>query len=499
MEKKAEYILGMKGITKTFPGVNALSNVELKIKPGTVHALMGENGAGKSTLMKILIGMYPEYEGEIFYNGNKVQFKDIKQALDIGISMIHQELTSIEHMTIAENIFLGKEPAFKKVWINEKAMIGKTKELLDRVGLNLDPKTLMKNLSVSEKQMVEIAKAISYDSKVIIMDEPTSAITDREVDQLFTIIHELKKNDVAIIYISHKMDEIFKISDEITVLRDGKYIGTYKTEQLTIDQLVAQMVGRELTDLFPQKKKVLGEEVLRVKGLKKANAYRDISFHVRSGEIVGIAGLMGAGRTEVVNSIFGLESYDEGEIEFKGKQVKIKSPADAINLGISLVSEDRKRFGLVLPLSVRENMTLPNLHLISGFSQLVSKRKEKNIVNEMIQELSIKTPTGEQLVKNLSGGNQQKIVIAKSLLRDPDVIILDEPTRGIDIGAKSEIYHLISELAEAGKAVIVVSSELPEILGLSDRILVLHEGRLTGELSKEEADQEKIMRLAVGG
>ncbi|WP_277614004.1 sugar ABC transporter ATP-binding protein [Neobacillus muris] len=499
MESKAEYILEMKGITKGFPGVNALSDVQLKIRPGTVHALMGENGAGKSTLMKILIGMYPEYEGQIFYNGNQVKFKDIKQALDIGISMIHQELTAVEHMTIAENIFLGKELSFKNVWINEKGMVRKTKELLERVGLHLDPKTLMKHLSVSEKQMVEIAKAVSYESKVIIMDEPTSAITDREVNQLFKMIHELKNNDVAIIYISHKMDEIFKISDEITVLRDGKYIGTYKTDNLTIDQLVAQMVGRELTDLFPQRKKVLGEEVLRVKGLKKENAYTDISFHVRSGEIIGIAGLMGAGRTEVVNTIFGLESCDEGEIEFKGKKVKIKSPADAINLGISLVSEDRKRLGLVLPLSVRENMTLPNLHLISNPFHVVSKRKEKNIVKGMIQDLSIKTPTDEQLVKNLSGGNQQKIVIAKSLLRDPDVIILDEPTRGIDIGAKSEIYQLISKLAEAGKAIIMVSSELPEVIGLSDRILVLHEGRLTGELTKEDADQEKIMRLAVGG
>jgi inositol transport system ATP-binding protein len=498
MEQEQEYILKMKGITKEFPGVKALSNVDLNIKPGTVHALMGENGAGKSTLMKILIGMYAEYHGEIILNGKKVKFKDIKQALDMGISMIHQELTYVENMTIAENIFLGKEPAFKKVWINEKTMVKKTKELMNRIGIDLNPKTLMKDLSVSEKQMVEMAKAISYDSKIIIMDEPTSAISDREVEQLFKIIKELKKNDVAIIYISHKMDEIFKISDQLTILRDGTFVGTYDTEQLTIDTLVSLMVGRQLTDLFPKRNSEVGEVILSVSGLKKENAYNDITFHVRKGEIVGIAGLMGAGRTEVVNSIFGLEPYEQGEVRLRGERVVIKSPADAINLGIGLVSEDRKQIGLVLPLSVRENMSLPNLHLFSNFT-VVSKAKEKKIVDKMIHDLSIKTPHSDQLVKNLSGGNQQKIVIAKSLLRDPDVLILDEPTRGIDIGAKSEIYQLISKLAEEGKAIIMVSSELPEILGLSDRILVLHEGKITGELIREEANQEKIMKFAVGG
>ncbi|MCM3409590.1 sugar ABC transporter ATP-binding protein [Metabacillus litoralis] len=498
MEQKQTYILEMKGITKRFPGVKALSNVDLNIKPGTVHALMGENGAGKSTLMKILIGMYSEYEGEIVFCGKNVKFNDIKQALDMGISMIHQELTYVENMTIAENIFLGKEPALKKVWVNEKSMLDKTKELLNRIGLNLNPKTLMKDLSVSEKQMVEIAKAISYNSKIIIMDEPTSAISDREVDLLFSIIQDLKKDNVAIIYISHKMDEIFKISDQLTILRDGTFIGTYDTEELTIDVLVSLMVGRQLTDLFPKREKAIGENILSVSGLKKESVYSNISFHVRKGEILGIAGLMGAGRTEVVNSIFGLEPYDEGEIKIHGEKVQIKSPSDAINLGIGLVSEDRKHVGLVLPLSVRENMTLTNLHLISNYS-VVSKVKEKRVVDKMIQSLSIKTPHSEQLVKNLSGGNQQKIVIAKSLLRDPDVLILDEPTRGIDVGAKSEIYHLITKLADEGKAIIMVSSELPEILGLSDRILVLHEGRITGELTKEEANQEIIMKYAVGG
>ncbi|HZH61870.1 MAG TPA: sugar ABC transporter ATP-binding protein [Metabacillus sp.] len=498
MEQEQEYILKMKGITKEFPGVKALSNVDLNIKPGTVHALMGENGAGKSTLMKILIGMYAEYDGEIIFNGETVNFNDIKQALDKGISMIHQELTYVENMTIAENIFLGKEPSLKKIWVNEKTMLDKTKELLNRIGMDLNPKTLMRDLSVSEKQMVEIAKAISYDSKIIIMDEPTSAISDREVDLLFSIIHDLKKDNVAIIYISHKMDEIFKISDQLTILRDGTFIGTYDTDEITIDTLVSLMVGRQLTDLFPKRENAIGEIILSVNGLRKDSVYSDISFHVRKGEILGIAGLMGAGRTEVVNSIFGLEPYDEGEVKIHGERVEIKSPADAINLGIGLVSEDRKHIGLVLPLSVRENMTLPNLHLISSFS-VVSKEKEKNIVSNMIQNLSIKTPHSDQLVKNLSGGNQQKIVIAKSLLRDPDVLILDEPTRGIDIGAKSEIYQLISNLADEGKAIIMVSSELPEILGLSDRILVLHEGRITGELNKEEANQEKIMKFAVGG
>lgn len=498
MGMKPKFILEMKGITKEFPGVKALNNVDLKIKPGTVHALMGENGAGKSTLMKILIGMYPEYDGEIIFDGNKVSFKTIKQALDMGISMIHQELTNIDHMTIAENIFLGKEPAAGNFWVNEKHMNRKTKELLNRIGVDLNPKTLMKDISVSEKQMVEIAKAISNDSKIIIMDEPTSAISDREVDQLFKIIRELTRNDVAIIYISHKMDEIFKISDQITILRDGTYIDTFDTKDLTNDHLVSLMVGRELTDLFPQRENIAKEEILRVKNLNKESVFNGVSFHVRSGEIIGIAGLMGAGRTEVVNSIFGLDPYDEGEIMIKGKKVKIKSPGDAIRLGIGLVSEDRKYYGLVLPLSVRENMTLSNLQSISKLSVLL-KTKERQIVNEKIREMSIKTPNSEQLVKNLSGGNQQKIVIAKSMLREPDVLILDEPTRGIDIGAKSEIYHLISKLAEQGKAIIMVSSEMSEILGLSDRILVLHEGRITGELSKEEANQEKIMKLAIGG
>lgn len=496
--ENTQFILEMKGITKTFPGVKALNNVNLSIKPGTVHALMGENGAGKSTLMKILLGIYSEYEGSIIYQGKKQKIKNVKQALDLGISMIHQELTFIENMTIAENIHLGKEPSIRKIWIHEKRMLKSTKELLSRINLPLDPKTLMKDLSVSEKQMVEIAKAISYESKIIIMDEPTSAISDREVEKLFNIINELKKNGVAIIYISHKMDEIFKISDKITILRDGGYIGTYNANNLTIEKLVSLMVGRQLNDLFPPKNTVLGEEVINISNLNKKGSFENISFNVHKGEIVGIAGLMGAGRTEVVNSIFGLELLDSGEIKINGKKVKIKSPADALNAGISLVSEDRKQIGLILPLSVRENMTLSILPFVSKFS-LISKERESKIVDEFIKELSIKTPNKEQLVKNLSGGNQQKIVIAKSLLKDPNVIILDEPTRGIDIGAKTEIYNLIIKLAEQGKAVIIVSSELTEILGLSDRILVMHEGKITGELSKDEANQENIMKLAVGG
>lgn len=498
MNRRSKFILEMKGITKEFPGVRALSGVDLRIEPGTVHALMGENGAGKSTLMKILIGLYPEYGGEIIFDGNKVSFKNIKQALDYGISMIHQELTNIDHMTISENIFLGKEPVLGKFWVNEKELNSRTKALLKRIGIDLNPKTLMKDLSVSEKQMVEIAKAISNDTKIIIMDEPTSAISDREVDQLFKIIRDLTKNNVAIIYISHKMDEIFKIADQITILRDGTYIDTFDTKDLTNDSLVSLMVGRELTDLFPNREKKIGEEFLSVRHLRKKNVFNDISFHVRKGEIVGIAGLMGAGRTEVVNGIFGLNPYDEGEVKIKGKKVKIKSPAEAISLGIGLVSEDRKHFGLVLPLSVRENITLSNLQSLSKLTVLL-KGKEKQVVYERIQEFKIKTPSSEQLVKNLSGGNQQKIVIAKSLLSGPDVLILDEPTRGIDIGAKSEIYHLISKLAEEGKAIIMVSSEMSEILGLSDRIIVLHDGKIAGELSREEASQEKIMKLAIGG
>jgi len=490
-------VLEMRNISKSFPGVHALKNVNLAVKKGTVHALMGENGAGKSTLMKILIGMYTQYEGDILYKGRKLVHANIRGAIDAGISMIHQELSYVPNMTVAENLFLGNEPRNKWGVIDRKKLREDTNSYLKLAGVDIDPSTQMKDLSVSERQMVEIAKAISYQSDVIIMDEPTSAISDREVERLFRIIEGLKKRDVAIIYISHKMDEIFRIADEFTVLRDGTYVGTEPIATANIDRMISMMVGRELKELFPPRTPMYGPTVLSVRGLTRKGVFENVSFDVRRGEIVGIAGLMGSGRTEVVNCIYGLDRPDGGEVRIGDTAARIRSPKDGIAKGIGLVSEDRKTQGLVLQLSVRENMMLSNYRLCSR-SSVVSDAKEKRIADGMIGELAIKTPSREQKAKNLSGGNQQKIVIGKVLLGDPDLLILDEPTRGIDIGAKSEIYKLISKLADEGKAIVVVSSELPEIIGLSDRILVLHEGKVAGELSGEAANEQNIMALAFG-
>ncbi|QJD87693.1 sugar ABC transporter ATP-binding protein [Cohnella herbarum] len=490
-------VLEMNNISKTFPGVHALKNVNLAVKKGTVHALMGENGAGKSTLMKILIGMYTQYDGEIIFKGERLAHSNIKSAIDAGISMIHQELSYVPNMTVSENLFLGNEPKNRWGVVDRKKLREDTQSYLNLIGVKLDPGTLMKDLSVSERQMVEIAKAISYKSDVIIMDEPTSAISDREVERLFKIIEGLKMRGVAIIYISHKMDEIFRIADEFTVLRDGTFVGTQPIEGANIDQMIAMMVGRRLTDLFPRRTPEYGAAVLAVRNLTKRGVFENISFEVRKGEILGIAGLMGSGRTEVVNCIYGLDRSDSGEIRIRDSAATIRNPKDGMRQGIGLVSEDRKTLGLVLQLSVKENIMLPNFRLCTRY-QIVSDAKEKTIADGIIKDLAIKTPTRDQKAGNLSGGNQQKIVIGKVLLGNPELLILDEPTRGIDIGAKSEIYKLISQLAEQGKAIIVVSSELPEIMGLSDRIVVLHEGKITGELTREEASEEKIMAHAFG-
>lgn len=490
-------VLEMKNISKSFPGVHALKKVNLTVKKGTVHALMGENGAGKSTLMKILIGMYTEYEGDIFFKGRRIAHTGIRGAMDAGIAMIHQELSYVPELTAAENLFLGNEPRRKFGRIDEKKLIENARASLARIGVQLDPRTRMKDLSVSERQMIEIAKAISQNADIIIMDEPTSAISDREVEKLFEIIGDVKQKGISVIYISHKMDEIFRIADEFTVLRDGTYVGTQPIRGADIRQMISMMVGRQLTELFPERTPEFGPVMLSVRGLTKRGAFENISFDVRKGEIVGIAGLMGSGRTEVVNCIYGLDRADGGDIRIAGRPVRIRSPKDGIRNGIGLVSEDRKTQGLVLQLSVRENIMLPNLPLCSR-AQVVSAPRERGIVDETIANLAIKTPTREQKAKNLSGGNQQKIVIGKVLLGNPDILILDEPTRGIDVGAKSEIYKLIAKLADEGKAVIVVSSELPEIIGLSDRILVLHEGKLAGEVARSEATEEKVMTFAFG-
>ena len=493
-----EVILRMQGIRKTFPGVVALDNVNLDVRSGTVHSLMGENGAGKSTLMKCLIGMYTPDEGTVELAGDIVRFKDTKDGLEHGISMIHQELSPVPEMMVAENIWLGREPRGRLGLLSPAAMFRKTRELFDEWKINIDPKARMKDLTVSKQQMVEIAKAISYDAKIIIMDEPTSAIPEREVAHLHGMIKRLTDFGVAIIYITHKMDEVFRISDDITVFRDGKHVGSYPAKELDRDKLIKLMVGRELTDLFPKEEAEIGDVVLSVQGLNRGTVVKDVSFELHRGEILGLAGLMGAGRTEVLETIFGIEKADSGEVVLNGKTLRIKQPADAIRAGMALLTEDRKLNGIMGVLSVRDNITAAALPRYSprGVLRVGEMRKDSE---DQREKLRIKTPSLSQLIKNLSGGNQQKALISRWLLTVPDVLMIDEPTRGIDVGAKSEIHRLMSMLAQEGKAIIMVSSELPEVLGMSDRILVMHEGRISGELSREEANQESVMHLATGG
>ena len=493
-----EVILRMQGIRKTFPGVVALDNVNLDVRSGTVHSLMGENGAGKSTLMKCLIGMYTPDEGTVELAGDIVRFKDTKDGLEHGISMIHQELSPVPEMMVAENIWLGREPRGRLGLLSPAAMFRKTRELFDEWKINIDPKARMKDLTVSKQQMVEIAKAISYDAKIIIMDEPTSAIPEREVAHLHGMIKRLTDFGVAIIYITHKMDEVFRISDDITVFRDGKHVGSYPAKELDRDQLIKLMVGRELTDLFPKEEAEIGDVVLSVQGLNRGSVVKDVSFELHRGEILGLAGLMGAGRTEVLETIFGIEKADSGEVVLNGKTLRIKQPSDAIRAGMALLTEDRKLNGIMGVLSVRDNITAAALPRYSprGVLRVGEMRKDSE---DQREKLRIKTPSLNQLIKNLSGGNQQKALISRWLLTVPDVLMIDEPTRGIDVGAKSEIHRLMSMLAQEGKAIIMVSSELPEVLGMSDRILVMHEGRISGELSREEANQESVMHLATGG
>lgn len=489
------YVLEAEGISKQFPGVKALDNVSLKIKPGSVHALMGENGAGKSTLMKCLIGIYRPDGGTIKVKGQPVTFNDTQAALHSGISMIHQELNLVPHMTVAENIWLGREPA-KLGFVNHEELNRKTRELLAHLKIKLNPETPLGTLSIANQQMVEIAKAVSYNADVLIMDEPTSALTEGEVVHLFAIIRELKQQGKGIIYISHKMDEIFAITDEVSIFRDGTSIASDKTENLTKQSLITMMVGRELTQMFPKFNNNIGEEVLRVAGLLRSGWFHDVTFAVKRGEILGVAGLVGAGRSEVMESLFGMHPAEGGEIYIEGLPVKIDSPAKAIEQGLAFLTEDRKKSGLFLVLSVVENMSIVNLSAYTSKNGFVSQAQMAKDCMEQINRLNIKTPTMDQIINNLSGGNQQKVLIARWLLAQPKILILDEPTRGIDVGAKAEIYRLISELAHRGVAIILVSSELPEILGMSDRVMVMHAGRITGILDKAEADQEKIMALA---
>jgi inositol transport system ATP-binding protein len=491
-----EYVLRMEGISKHFPGVQALKNVQLSARRGSVHALMGENGAGKSTLMKCLIGIYVPDSGTITFKGERVNITNTHDALSKGISMIHQELSPIPEMTVAENIYLGREPTTWYGRVDMRKMNRMAAELLDRLRIKIKPTARMRELSIANTQLAEIAKAVSYNSDLIIMDEPTSAITEAEVEGLFNIIRSLKANGCAIIYISHKMDEIFKIADEITVFRDGEYISTDATTDLTDGMLIEKMVGRTLTDMFHKEKTDRGSVLLDVQNLS-GKGFRNVSFQVRRGEILGVAGLMGAGRTELVEGVFGVTPTYGGTIVIKGQEVTIKSPADAIRAGMALLTEDRKLTGLYLNASVRENMFIANInrYLLGPF---IHFPKIEQDCEKMRNLMRIKTPSLITLIKYLSGGNQQKVLISRWLLTEPDILILDEPTRGIDVGAKSEIYRLMTESVRAGKAIIMISSELPEVLGMSDRIIVMHEGDKVGELSRTEATQEKILQMATG-
>lgn len=488
-------LLEMKNITKSFTGVKVLQNVHLKLEKGTVHALMGENGAGKSTLMRILAGVIKCDEGSISINDQHVEMNSPSDAQNHGIAMIHQELSPIPGMTVAENIYFGREPG-KGMFVDYRKLYKQTEELLQRLHIDINPREKLQNLKVADQQLVEIAKAISYNAEIIIMDEPTSAITDKEVDNLFVIINNLRKNGNGIIYISHKMDEVFRISDEITVLRDGCYVNTWRAKDINNDILIKNMVGRELSDIFPKVHVPIGEPVLEIRNLTLKNRFYNISFDVRKGEILGIAGLVGAGRTEVMQALFGLTPADEGEILFEGKKVNPKEPSEAIRNGIAYVTEDRKGEGLIPLMSVGHNISLASM---KNFDKnfLINSKAEDLVIQQQIEALRIRTQGKEQLVSSLSGGNQQKVVLAKWLIKKPKLLILDEPTRGIDVGAKSEIYKIMCDFVAQGNSIIMISSEMPEVMGMADRIVVFSNRRLGGELEREAFVQENIMRLAV--
>lgn len=497
MQSNQAPILTVRGLTKTFSGVSALDNVQLTLHSGEVHALMGENGAGKSTFMKILIGLLTPDAGEITFEGEPLRATSVHDVLKKGIAMIHQEMLNVPELTVAQNIFLGRETAGGLFsWLNNRELNKQAAALLAQLGLSIPVDAPMKTLSVAQMQMVEIAKAISNEVKVLIMDEPTSALADYEVATLFGIIQDLTRKGVAIIYISHKMDEIFALADTITVLRDGKYICTSPATDLDENSLITLMVGRELDRLFPESTTQPGQEVLSVNNLGRAGKFRNITFTVHAGEVLGFAGLMGAGRTEIARAIYGLDPLDSGHVALNGQPITVHSPQDAIRQGIGYVSEDRKQLGFIPGLSVRDNITLGSLstQAVWGFIQ---HQREADAATRTMANLRIKAASPDQKVVYLSGGNQQKVVIGKVLLANPAVVILDEPTRGIDVGAKAEIYKLIHQLKEAGMAIVLISSELPELLGLSDRILVLAKGKQTALLSKKEATQESIMRYAM--
>ncbi|AMQ07638.1 sugar ABC transporter ATP-binding protein [Sporosarcina psychrophila] len=492
-------MIEMTGISKSFDGNSVLTNVEFSVKKGEIHALMGENGAGKSTLMKILTGIYARDTGEVKVRGKLVDFKNPKEAEHAGIAVIHQELNILPDLTVAENLFLGNEKTFGKSGIlKTKEMNKKAKVILGELGLDVDVKTVARELSVGKQQIIEIAKAMSSNAEVIVMDEPTAALTEREIVSLFETIRALQTNGVSFVYISHRMEEIFALCDRITILRDGNYVGVKEIKETSFDEIVQMMVGRELGERFPERNAIIGDVKLTVSGLTRNGHFEDISFELRKGEVLGIAGLMGAGRTEVAQSLFGYKKLQKGTISLNGKPVKISSPLQAKKLGFGYVTEDRKSEGLIVDFSVKDNLSLTNFNKVSS-NGIIKSNEEKVLYETMVKRLGVRTSGPNQAAKSLSGGNQQKVVIAKWLGIEPNVLILDEPTRGVDVGAKKEIYSIINELAEKGVAILMISSELPEIIGMADRVLVMHEGTLTAELQKAEMTQERIMHYATGG
>lgn len=491
----SQYVLELKGITKIFPGVKALNNVQFQLKPGEIHALMGENGAGKSTFIKVITGVHKAEEGEMYLDGKKVNFKGPKDAQNAGIAAIYQHVTSYPHLTVTENIFMGHEKK-KKGIIQWKEMHEEANSYLRELNADFDATAEMGTLSVAQQQMVEIAKALSMKARIIIMDEPTAALTKRESEELYRIAEKLRDDGASIIFISHRFEDMYRLASRVTVFRDSQYVGTYDVDGITNADLITAMVGREIKDLFPKPKVELGEEVLRVENLTRTGFFKNVSFAVKKGEILGLTGLVGAGRTEVVQTIFGVEHFDSGKVYLEGKEVNIKKPIDAMKYGIGLLPEDRQKQGLILDWGIGRNITLPELASY-GKNGLTNEKKERQVAKELAERVDTKVVTVFDKANTLSGGNQQKVVVAKILSSDLKVIILDEPTKGVDVGAKAEIYEIMGELAQQGYAIIMISSEMPEILGMCDRIMIMCEGRITGELMREAADQESILKYAM--
>ena len=491
-------LLEVRGLTKIFPGVRALDNVEFTLKEGSVHAVCGENGAGKSTLMNILMGLYQKDGGEIWFDGKLVNYVSPRQALRDGVAIIEQELNPVIEMTVAENMFLGREDVKSRLFVDYKKLEARAKEALNILEINIDPSIKMKHLSLAQIQLVEIAKAISYNSKIIIMDEPTSALGEKDTEILFKIINKLKSQGKGIIYVSHRMKEIFTISDTITVFRDGKYISTHPTKDITRSDLISLMIGRKLEEEFVKTNNVTDEIAIEINNYSKENVFDNISFNGNRGEIVGIFGLMGSGRSEFFHALFGIDSIDSGELHLFGKKVEIKTPNQAKKHHIAYVTEDRKMSGLVLKSTVLENISLPNLKRFSK-GIFISSKFEKNSITKIAQQLRVKTPSLKQLVSRLSGGNQQKVVLSKWLLTEPNILLLDEPTRGIDVGAKRELYSFMSNFANQGNCVIMISSELPEVMGMSDKIVVFKEGKSIAVRDRKEFNQDDLMSLASDG